>query len=91
MINNTSNANIKYTAILPRDCLDELRILAEKKMIPSVNQGIRAAVVDYIEAHKLREYQRRICEAAADSAFIARTMETQKAFEAVDAEAAEQW
>ena len=90
MLNKTRDSNIKYTAIIPQKYLDELRGMVDKKIIPSVNQGIRAAVEDFIKAHKLYEYQAGMREAADDKAFIARTLETQKAFEAADAEA-DQW
>ena len=84
-------ANVKYTAVLPQDCLNELRSMAERKVISSVNQGIRAAVEDYVKAHKLQEYQREIYEAASDETFIRRTIDTQSAFEFVDAEDDTQW
>ena len=90
MLKRTGGVNIKYTTILPQVCVDELRRMADKKEIPSVNQGIRAAVADFVNAHKRRKYQLGMHEAAADQAFITRTLETQKAFEATDAEA-EQW
>ena len=41
-------------------------------------------VKDYVDAHRLSEYQREICEATADKAFIKRTMDTQVAFEFVE-------
>jgi hypothetical protein len=67
--------------------------MAEKKLIPSVNQGIRSAVEDFVNAHKLREYQRGMEEAAADPAFIKRTLETQQAFAVADGdmEVTEEW
>ena len=87
----SQTANVKYTAILPQDCLNELRSMTERNLIPSVNQGIRAAVEDFVKAYKLREYQHGIREAANDEVFIRRTMDTQSAFEFVDAEGAAQW
>ena len=89
MLNQTNS--VKYTAVLPQECLNELRSMAEQNVIPSVNQGIRAAVENYVNAHRLREYQRGIREAAADKAFIRRTMDTQTAFEFVDAEGEAEW
>lgn len=80
------SASVKYTAILPQDCLRELRSMTEQNVIPSVNQGIRAAVEDFVKAYKQREYQRGVSAAADDEAFIRRTMETQNAFEFADAD-----
>ena len=85
------SASVKYTAVLPQECLNELRNMAERHAIPSVNQGIRAAIEDYVKAHKLREYRRGIEEAAADYAFIRRTLDAQEAFVFVDAECETEW
>ena len=82
---------VKYTAILPRDCVQELRNMAEEKIIPSVNQGIRAAVEDFVKAHKEREYRRSMREAAEDEAFVRRMTDTMKAFEFADAELDGKW
>ena len=48
MLKRTGGVNIKYTTLLPQVCIDELRRMADKKEIPSVNQGIRAAVADFL-------------------------------------------
>jgi len=82
---------VKYTAILPRECVQELRNMAEEKVIPSVNQGIRAAVEDFVKAHKEQEYRRGMREAAGDEAFVKRMTDTMKAFEFADAELDEKW
>ena len=86
MLNQTREATVKYTAILPQDCVDELRTMADKKIIPSVNQGIRAAVEGFVTAYRRQEYMRAMRDAAGDKAFIDRTMDTQQAFAAADAE-----
>jgi len=78
--------SVKYTTVLPQEHLNELRRMTERNEIPSINQGIRAAVKDYVNTHRQMEYQRGVCEAAADEAFIQRTMDAQIAFEFVDAE-----
>ena len=39
---------IKYTTVLPKICIDELKDLTDKKIIPSVSQGIRLAVEDFV-------------------------------------------
>jgi metal-responsive CopG/Arc/MetJ family transcriptional regulator len=83
--------SIKYTAVLPKEHLGELRRMAERNEIPSINQGIRAAVKDYVDTHRLSEYQREMREATEDEAFVRRTMDTQAAFEFVDAEGEAAW
>jgi len=85
------NQTVKYTAILPQDCVIELRNMAEKKIIPSVNQGIRIAVEDFLKAQSDSEYQRRMREASKDEGFIKRTIETMTAFEYVDAKVNGEW
>ena len=51
-----------------------------------MNQGIRTAVVDFVTAYKLQEYQRAMQDAANDKGFIDRTMDVQQAFAAADTE-----
>jgi hypothetical protein len=87
----TSAKAVKYTTILPRDSISELRRLADRKIIPSINQGIRIAVEDFVKASRLKEYERGVLAAATDEAFIKRTMDAQQAFEAVDSEVFGQW
>ena len=86
-----NNATVKYTAVLPSDCIAELKELAEKKLIPSVNYGIRQAVERYIEQTKKDMYAHTMSEAMNDSDFISRTLETQKDFTSVDCEVGGEW
>ena len=90
---NTSygKASIKYTTVLPKGCIDELKDLTDKKIIPSVSQGIRLAVENFVAIQKRRAYESLICEAATDKAFIKRTMDMQNDFAAVDAEGEYEW
>ena len=91
MLNGAKKENIKYTAILQSEYLMELREMVERKVISSVNQGIRSAVADFIKTHKQSEYHQKILEAANDKAYIKRTMDTQKAYQFVDAEMEDSW
>ncbi|MDR1133307.1 MAG: hypothetical protein LBL05_04045 [Synergistaceae bacterium] len=84
-------ASVKYTAVLPSVFMDELKLLAEKKVIPSVNQGIRLAVEDFVLLHKHRTYESAMKEAATDKDFMRRTLETQEVFSAVDADGEDLW
>ena len=87
-----SNTNsVKYTTILPKSCLDELRILADKMIISSVSQGIRLAVEDFVAAQKQYIYESSLREAAADGTFIKRTLDTQNDFALVDEVGNYQW
>ena len=69
----------------------ELREMVERKVISSVNQGIRYAVADFIKTHKLNEYHQKILEASNDNAYIKRTMDTQKTYQFLDAEMEDSW
>ena len=83
--------SIKYTTVLPKACIDELKSLAEKKIVPSVSQGIRLAVENFVATQKQQEYINSMQEAMNDKAFIKRTMDTQNDFSFVDEEEAETW
>jgi hypothetical protein len=83
--------SVKYTAVLPRAYVIELKALAGKKIIPSVNQGIRLAVENFVAFHQQQEYELALQAAAADQAFIKRTLDTQEDFSAVDAEGENPW
>jgi hypothetical protein len=65
--------------------------MAERDVIPSVNQGIRAAVEEFVKAHRLREYRRGIRAAAGDESFLQRTLDAQSAFTFADAEVDPPW
>jgi len=84
-------ASIKYTTVLPKICIDELKTLADKKIVPSVSQGIRLAIENFVAAQKKQEYENLMKEAANDEAFVKRTMETQNDFSAVDEEGMGVW
>jgi hypothetical protein len=88
---NYREASVKYTAILPRECLDELKALTDIKVIPSVSQGIRLAVEDFVTIQKQRVYESAMREAAVDEAFMKRTADTQNDFAVVDADGEETW
>ena len=66
---NYSEASVKYTTILPRGCLDELKSLADRKIIPSVSQGIRLAVEDFVAIQKQRSYASLMRDAAEADVF----------------------
>ena len=83
--------NIKYTAVLPSKCLDALRGMVRENKIASVNQGIRRAVETYVAEQKKQWYAQEMLKAGKDPEFLARTLETQAAFAAVDSEGLGEW
>lgn len=89
MTNN--NQTVRYTASLPADYIDELKLLAKEQVIPSVNFGIRAALNDYLKQIKRAKYEVQMREAASDKDFLARTCECDDDFIAVDSEVSGQW
>jgi metal-responsive CopG/Arc/MetJ family transcriptional regulator len=82
--------SVKYTTILPKDCLEELKQLADMKVISSVSQGIRMAVEEFVAIRKKLAYENAMREAAEDEAFMGRTMDAQHDFIFADAEV-EKW
>ncbi|MDR1978699.1 MAG: hypothetical protein LBQ42_08195 [Synergistaceae bacterium] len=83
--------SVKYTTVLPRYYVDELKTMVKKRIIPSVNQGIRSAVECFVLDHKQHMYEMEMKEAANDKAFMERTMETQEIFSISDAENEVAW
>ena len=88
MNNNTS---IKYTAVLPNEYILELKELAAKKVIPSVNYGIKRAVETYLEQSKKEKYAQSMREAAKDEEFLKRTLNAQEDFKFIDCEDIGEW
>lgn len=86
-----TQSSVKYTAILPTDCINALKVMARERRIPSVNQGIRQAVEVYVATHKREQYEKDMLSAAQDPAFMQRTMDTQAAFAFVDGEELGTW
>ncbi len=82
---------IKYTATLPETSVDELKMLAEKKVIPSVNFAIREAIDIYITQRKKELYEKQMQEAAQDKIFLKRTIDSNKDFFFVDSEVRGDW
>lgn len=83
--------SIKYTAVLPAEYVESLKRMAKRKEIPSVNHGIRQAVGNYLKDEKKARYEQTMLQAAQDKDYMARTMEAQDAFSAVDAEELGEW
>ena len=81
-------ASVKYTTVLPKIFIDELKQMADKKVVSSVNQGIRLAVENFVTTQKQQEYANLMHEAMNDEAFIKRTMDTQNDFSFADEEVA---
>jgi hypothetical protein len=86
-----NNTSIKYTVVLPSEYISELKELASKKIIKSVNNGIKIAIEKYIEQEKKELYAQSMAEAAKDENFLKRTLDCQKDFANVDCEVGEEW
>lgn len=84
-------SSIKYTAVLPAEYVESLKRMAKRKEIPSVNYGIRQAVGNYLNDEKKARYEQAMRQAAQDNDYMARTLEAQEAFAAVDAEEWGEW
>jgi hypothetical protein len=72
---------IRYTATLPAPYVDELRKMAEEKIIPSVNFAINKALDEYLKNLKASRYEALMREASRDKAFLARTMSCAEDFD----------
>lgn len=84
MINNMET--VKYTATLPSEFVNELKELASKSAIPSVNYGIGEAISIYIHDIKQKNYEAQMKAAACDNDFIERTLNCEEDFLYVDSE-----
>jgi 3-deoxy-D-arabino-heptulosonate 7-phosphate (DAHP) synthase class II len=71
--------------------MDELRALARKKEVPSVNHAILEAVSAYLKEKNEAMYEAAMREAARDKAFLARTAQCAEDFKHVDSEGLEEW
>ncbi|MHB1151111.1 MAG: hypothetical protein ACYCWE_02260 [Eubacteriales bacterium] len=85
------NRIVRFTASLPAEYIDELKLLAEEKAIPSVNFGIKAALADYLKRIKQTKYEAQMREAASDKDFLARTITCDNDFMDADNEVSGQW
>ena len=85
------NANVKYTTVLPAECVAVLKQLVSDKVIMSVNHGIRCAVEQFISQKRKELYYLQMQEASKDKDFVERTMSSQNDFEAVDSVEVAEW
>jgi hypothetical protein len=82
---------IKYTAVLQKQAIEELKVLAMQQVIPSVNQGIQKAIESFLEEKRKEIYHKQMMEASQDEAFMKRTKEVQTAFENSDPTINDTW
>ena len=88
---NMRTKTVRYTATLPENCIDELRILAEENKVPSVNFAIKEAVDLYLGQMKKAAYEEQMRMAGQDKDFLARTIECANDFKAIDGEVLGSW
>ncbi len=86
-----ASKTIRYTTTLPEMYIDELKEMAQAKVIPSVNFAIRAALDEYLKQMKKNEYEAKLREAANDNAFMQRTMQCADDFSFSDGEVQGEW
>jgi len=82
---------IRYTTTLPLDYVNELKLMAKEKKIPSVNFAINEALDAYLKNRKASHYADMMQEAGRDKAFLARTTNCAEDFEIVDSEVSGTW
>ena len=85
----TIKDSIKYTIVIPESDIAQLKELADRKIIGSVNAGVREAVEDYIAKIKKEHYKKDLQEAVNDPEFMKRTDESMRAFKNLDQETEE--
>jgi predicted DNA-binding protein len=78
----------KVTFALPDSLLHKLRILADRKRIPSVNAAVREAVEEYVNNLEREDFHKAMADAAKDPEFMRDLQETEEAFQYADAETA---
>jgi metal-responsive CopG/Arc/MetJ family transcriptional regulator len=82
---------VKYTIVLPKTMLSELKRLSQNKLIPSISQGIQGAIDTLLQTKKKEQYLQQMQEASKDNNFLKRTHDTQSAFENSDVEIDNSW
>ncbi|MCL2035449.1 MAG: hypothetical protein FWG94_12090 [Oscillospiraceae bacterium] len=82
---------VRYTATLPMPYVDELKKMAQDKVIPSVNFAINEALDEYMKGRKTALYENLMKEAGCDKAFLSRTMKCSEDFAHVDSEVSGEW
>ena len=76
----------RYTATLPIEFIEELKILVRENIIPSVNFAITEALSEYIKSSKAAQYEALMKEAGRDKEFLSRTLICAEDFKVVDSE-----
>jgi hypothetical protein len=83
---DNTDANVKYTVVLPVGYVNDLKKMAEGKIVPSVNAAIREAVEAYIVNRKHDEYVKGMIAASQDPDFMDRLKGAMEAFKPIDDE-----
>jgi metal-responsive CopG/Arc/MetJ family transcriptional regulator len=85
------NDTVRYTVVLPKKHVSELKEMVRETQIPSVNGGIRLAIEDFIKAQNKLIYEQKMREAAKDDDYMNRIAETEADFSLVDDEEMSSW
>ncbi len=86
-----NDKKVKYTIVLPKSMLSEIKGLSQNGFIPSINKGIQEAIDALLKEKKKEQYLQQMEEAGKDPAFLKRTHEIQRAFENSDVEIDDSW
>ena len=85
------NDTVRYTVVLPKYQVSELKEMVRETQIPSINQGIRLAIEDFIKAQNKLVYEQKMREAAKDKDYMNRIAESEADFKLVDDEEMSSW
>lgn len=88
---SNQNNTVKYTTVLPVKYVNELQEMVRETQIPSVNEGIRLAIEDFIKAQNKMVYEQKMRKAAEDKDYLNRIAETEADFAIVDEEEMSTW
>lgn len=80
---------VKYTVVLPKSDIQQLKKLSEKKIIDSINSGVREAVGEYIIKLNKDMYKKELMEAMKDKEYIKRNNDISQSFRHADKETGE--
>lgn len=86
-----TNRTVRFTATLPSEYIDELKLLAKEQQIPSVNFAIKQALDEYLKQLKKLKYDEMMRAASNDKAFLERTMKCSDDFSFSDNEVTGEW
>ena len=83
--------SVKSTINIPVALRAELDRYVALKIVPSFSSGVNTAIEAYLKELRRIEYDKQMAEAAADKAFIQRTMECHEEMTKYESGVAGEW